>query len=88
VELQKSIGLGDDYRYRFEPEAKERFLDLFRERFNSAVRYNGRALKWDTVIEQKALELGRFLWLVAASRWVHCDRSRRRRKCCHTLRLA
>ena len=27
---------GDDYRYRFGPEAKQRFLDLLRERFNSA----------------------------------------------------
>jgi hypothetical protein len=49
---------GDDYRYRFEPEAKQRFLDLLRERFNSGVRYKGRALKWDTVIEQKTVELG------------------------------
>jgi CRISPR-associated protein Cas1 len=52
---------GDDYRYRFEPEAKERFLDLLRERFNSAVRYKGRALKWDTVIEQKTVELVHYL---------------------------
>ena len=52
---------GDDYRYRFEPEAKQRFLDLLRERFNSAVRYKGRAFKWDTVIEEKTNELGRFL---------------------------
>jgi len=52
---------GDDYRYRFEPEAKERFLDLLRERFNSGVRYKGRAFKWDTVIEQKTVELGRCL---------------------------
>ena len=52
---------GDDYRYRFEPEAKQRFLELLRERFNSATKYKGRALKWDTVIEQKAVELGRFL---------------------------
>jgi CRISPR-associated protein Cas1 len=52
---------GDDYRYRFEPEAKERFLDLLRERFNSAVSYKGRGLKWDTVIEQTTVELGRFL---------------------------
>jgi hypothetical protein len=52
---------GDDHRYRFEPEAKQRFLDLFRERFNSGVGYRGLELKWDTVIEQKALELGRFL---------------------------
>jgi CRISPR-associated protein Cas1 len=52
---------GDDYRYRFEPEAKQHFLDLLRERFNSAVRYKGRALKWDTIIEQKTVELSRFL---------------------------
>jgi CRISPR-associated protein Cas1 len=52
---------GDDYRYRFEPEAKERFLDLLRKRFNSAVNYKGRAFKWDTVIEQKTVELGRYL---------------------------
>jgi len=51
----------DDYRYRFEPEAKQRFLESLRERFNSGVTYNERALKWDTVIEQKAVELGRFL---------------------------
>ena len=51
---------GDDYRYRFEAEAKERFLDLLRERFNSAVRYKGRSLKWDTVVEQKTIELGRY----------------------------
>jgi hypothetical protein len=52
---------GDDYRYRFEREAKQRFLDLLRERFNSRVRYKGRVFKWDTVIEQKATDLGRFL---------------------------
>jgi len=34
---------------------------LLRERFNSGVRYRDRVLKWDTVIEQKTLELGRFL---------------------------
>jgi CRISPR-associated protein Cas1 len=52
---------GDDYSYRFDPEAKQRFLELLRERFNLAARYKGRAFKWDTVIEQKANELGRFL---------------------------
>jgi len=52
---------GDDYRYRCDPESKQRFLDLLRERFNSGVRYKGRALKWDTVIEQKTVELGRYL---------------------------
>ncbi len=52
---------GDDYRYRFEPEAKHRFIGILRERFNSGVSYKGRALKWDTVIEHKANELGHFL---------------------------
>jgi len=52
---------GDDYRYRFEPEAKQRFLELLRERFNSGVRYGARVLKWDTVIEQKTVEFGRYL---------------------------
>jgi CRISPR-associated protein Cas1 len=52
---------GNDYRYRFEPEAKERFLDLLREWFNSGARYKGRVFKWDTVIEQKTAELGRCL---------------------------
>ena len=42
-------------------EAKQRFLDLLRERFNSGVRYKGRAFKWDTVIEQKIAELSRCL---------------------------
>jgi len=61
LDLPNFYFTGDDYRYRFEPEAKERFLDLLCERFNSGVRYKDRALKWDTVIEQKAVELGRFL---------------------------
>jgi CRISPR-associated protein Cas1 len=52
---------GDDYRYRFDPEAKQRFLDLLRERFNSGAKYKGRMLKWDTVIQQKVNELGQFL---------------------------
>jgi len=53
--------MGDDYRYRFEVEAKQRFLDILRERFNFGVRYNGHMLRWDTVVEQKAVELSRYL---------------------------
>jgi CRISPR-associated protein Cas1 len=52
---------GDDYRYHFGPEAKQRFLELLRERFNLGVTYKGRTMKWDTVIEEKAVELGRYL---------------------------
>jgi hypothetical protein len=61
LDLPEFYFTGDDYRYRLEPEARKRFLDLLRERFNSGVRYKGRVLKWDTVIEQKAVEFGRFL---------------------------
>jgi CRISPR-associated protein Cas1 len=52
---------GDDYRYRFETEAKQRFIDMIHERFNLGATYKSRVLKWDTVIEQKVIELGRFL---------------------------
>lgn len=52
---------GDDYRYRFEAEAKQRFIEVLREGFNAGVTHKGRVLKWDTVIEEKAIELGRFL---------------------------
>jgi hypothetical protein len=61
LDLPDFFFTGDEYRYRFETEAKQRFLDLLRERFNSAVRYKGRALKWDTVIEWKTVELGHYL---------------------------
>jgi len=61
LDLPDFFFTGDDYRYRFEPEAKQRFLDLLRERFNSGASYKGRASKWDTIIELKAAELGRYL---------------------------
>jgi CRISPR-associated protein Cas1 len=61
LDLPDFYFMGDDYRYRFEPEAKQRFLESLRERFNSGVTYKGRSLKWDTVIEQKTIEMGRFI---------------------------
>lgn len=51
----------DDYLYRILWDGRMRFLDILKETFNAGVSYNGRTLKWDTVIEQKALELSRFL---------------------------
>jgi CRISPR-associated protein Cas1 len=53
--------LGDDYRYHLDFEAKHRFLELLKERFNSGVRYKGKHWKCDTVIQKKTEELGRFL---------------------------
>ena len=52
---------GDDYRYHIEIEAKRRFLELLKNRFNSGVKYRGKAWKWDTVILNKTQELARFL---------------------------
>lgn len=52
---------GDDYRFRFEAGAKQRFIDVLRERVNAGVTYRDRVLKWDTVIEHKTNELARFL---------------------------
>lgn len=52
---------GDDYRYRFEAGAKQRFIDVLREGFNSGVGYKGCVMKWDTVIQEKTAELARYL---------------------------
>jgi len=61
LKLRDFFFTGDDYRYRFESEARQRFIDLIRERFNLGALYKGQVLKWDTVIERKVTELGRFL---------------------------
>jgi len=61
LDLHDFYFTSDDYRYRFETKAKQRFIDLIRERFNSGVRYKGRVLKWDTVIREKTSELASFL---------------------------
>jgi CRISPR-associated protein Cas1 len=51
----------NNYLYRIEPEARARLRNRLIEAFNSGVSYHGRILKWDTVIEEKALELSRYL---------------------------
>jgi CRISPR-associated protein Cas1 len=61
LKLRDFFFTGDDYRYRLEIEAKFRFIELLNARYNSGVLYRGRVLKWDTVIEQKAIELAHFL---------------------------
>ncbi len=61
LKLSNFYFTGDDYRYRFEPDTRQRFIDLIRERFNAGVAYNGMVQKWDTIIEQKVTELGRVL---------------------------
>lgn len=61
VDLKDFYFMGDDYRYRIEVEAKKRFLELLKERFNSPAKYKGKMWKWDTVIQTKAQELGKYL---------------------------
>ena len=51
----------NDYLYRIQWEGKMRLRVSLKEIFNSGANYKGRLLKWDTVIEQKTLELSRFL---------------------------
>ena len=51
----------DDYLYRIEPEARAPLRNKLIEKFNIGIPYHGRFCKWDSVIEQKALELNRFL---------------------------
>jgi hypothetical protein len=45
----------------FEVDAKERFIEVLRQRFNIGATYKGRILKWDTVIQEKTSELARYL---------------------------
>jgi CRISPR-associated protein Cas1 len=61
IDLDDFYFTGDDYRYRFKVEAKERFIALLRGCFNAGVMWKRQRLQWDTVIEQKTNELGRFL---------------------------
>lgn len=61
VNMEDFYFTGDDYRYRIEDEAKRRFLDLLKARFNAGVRYKGKTWKWDTIVLNKTQELARFL---------------------------
>jgi len=61
LDMKDFYFLGDDYRYHIEVEAKRRFLELLKNRFNSGVKYRGKIWKWDTVILNKTQELARSL---------------------------
>jgi CRISPR-associated protein Cas1 len=61
LDLDDFYFTGDNYQYRFESEAKVHFLKVLREQFNSGVKFKGRVLKWDTVIEEKISELAGYL---------------------------
>ncbi len=50
LDMRLSNFMGDDYHCRIEAEAKRRFLDLLKERFNAGVEYEGKTWQWDTII--------------------------------------
>jgi len=61
LDMKDFYFMGDDYRYHFEADAKRRFLQLLKDRFNSPTQYKGKMWQWDTIILSKTEELGRFL---------------------------
>jgi hypothetical protein len=61
LDLKDFYFTGDDYSYKIEIEAKRRFLQLLKERFNSGVKYRGKTWNWDTTIQLKTQELVHFL---------------------------
>jgi CRISPR-associated protein Cas1 len=65
LELHDFYFTGDDYRYRFELDAKRRFIEVLRARFNSGVVYKGRVTKWDTIVQEKTSELARYIAYIA-----------------------
>jgi CRISPR-associated protein Cas1 len=61
VDLKDFYFMGDDYRYHIEVDAKRRFLELLKDRFNTGAEYKDKSWKWNTVILTKSHELARFL---------------------------
>jgi CRISPR-associated protein Cas1 len=67
LDLKDFYFTGDDYSYKVEIEAKRRFLQVIKDKFNSGVKYKGKTWRWDTVILNKTQELGGFLLKKSAS---------------------
>jgi len=61
LDIKDFFFTGDDYSYRFEVEAKRRFVEAIKRRFNSGIKYKGRHFRWDSLIGQKLVEFSRFL---------------------------
>jgi len=61
LDMKDFYFMGDDYRYHIETDAKRRFFELLRTKFNAGVKYKGKMWKWDTIILNKTQELARFL---------------------------
>jgi len=61
LDMKDFYFMGDDYRYHLDAEAKRRFLEFLKDKFNSGIKYRGKVWQWDTLILNKVQELGRFL---------------------------
>ena len=61
LDIEDFFFSGDNYSYRFEVEAKRRFVEAIRRRFNSGIEYKGHHFRWDSLIGQKLIEFSRFL---------------------------
>ena len=61
LDLKDFYFTGDDYTYRFEHDAKLRFISALVEHFKKRVDYDGQLCSWSSVIQGKTRELGRFL---------------------------
>jgi CRISPR-associated protein Cas1 len=51
----------DYYHYYLDVEAKSRFRQFIKNKFNADVQYKGKTWRWDTIILNKTKELARFL---------------------------
>lgn len=61
LDMKDFYFMGDDHHYHFDVEAKRRFLEMLKNRFNLPIQYKGKVWQRDTVILNKVQELGRFL---------------------------
>lgn len=61
LDLRDFYFTGDDYSYKIEIQAKKRFLQLLKDRFNLVVKYRSKTWNWNTVIQLKTRELARRL---------------------------
>jgi CRISPR-associated protein Cas1 len=61
VRMKDFCFTSDDYRYYLDVEAKSRFRQFIKEKFNADVQYKGKTWKWHTIILNKTHELARFL---------------------------
>jgi len=61
LDLKDFYFTGDDYTYRFEHDAKLRFIHQLIDHFQKPVQINGEGHSWSMVIQQKTRALGEFL---------------------------